>query len=304
MTHTELLAEAERLHVDLAVHAEELEQKVTAQAEEIAALKTQISALEAEIVRLKQRIAELEAQIPQQNWLWNDDFSSKPTDAKYVRAGADPDQNFLLVPGGGMDCVFVTGKTGGPFASAETGKVLRSELMIRIPGTNNHWRADIGKDYVEEFAFTLPANFAPAAGNETNLVNQYWQDQSVKPPIQLQLIDPATTPDPLILRIVLTAPAFGSIPAKNEVKPWKIPIQKGTKYEVYLRTRWAFDNTGLIVLKINGQDQYLQQSAPTCFDLGQGMAPHLGQYQPGSHDEVAGVKTTVRFHYWRIRLAS
>jgi polysaccharide lyase-like protein len=338
VNHSEFLVEAQKLYDELAIREEELEQSVVAltaktvsQAQEIASLKAEIASLNAEIVVLKAKIKQLEDQLnppttqpttppptpppttqpttppptqpPPQPWLWNDEFATVPDDARYIRAGFEPDTNFVLASPGNMDCVFVTGKIGGPHASGASNKVLRSELLIRVPGTNNAWREDVGKDYVNEFAFTLPQGYAPAAGNETNLVNQYWQEQSVKPPIQLQLIDPATTPDPLILRIVLSAPAFGSIPAKNEIRPWKMPIVKGSRYEVVLRTRWRINDTGLIVLSVNGQEKFRQEAAPTCYDFAQGMAPHLGQYQPGSHDEVAGVKTTVRFHHWRIRLA-
>jgi hypothetical protein len=298
-THAELLTEAQTLHSAALARIAELEAmlvvltgKVTDQAQEIAALK-------AEIVRLEAIIAALQ---PIQ-YLWKDEFAAAPDDTRYVRAGFDPDNNFVLASPGNLDVVFVTGKVGGPHASGATNKVLRSELIIRVPGTNNHWREDVGEEYLNEFAFTVPTDYAPAVPNETTLIHQFWQDQSVKPPVQFQMLDPATTPEPLTLRIKLTAPAFGAIPAKQEKTVWSMPVTKGKRYDVAFRSHWAANNTGLLVLTIDGVERFRQEAAPTCFDLGQGLAPHLGQYLPGSADDAVGVKTTIRFHHWKIREA-
>jgi polysaccharide lyase-like protein len=273
--------------------------KIAQLAEQLDTCEAKNAALEAENVALKQENAELKKQIeelqPGPHFLWRDEFEIPPDDERYIRAAADPDNDFTVTPNG-LDCRFITGKTGGPHASGATNKVLRSELLIRVPGTNNAWREEIGKHYRNEFAFRLPVGYAPAVPNETTVIYQCWQDQSVRPPVQIQLIDPAATADPLIVRLVLTRPGI------SEERVWKMPVERGVWYHVDLLTKWSFGPGGAISLAVNDEEEYFEERS-NCFDFSQGMAPHLGQYLPGSHNDPVDKETRVQFGHWRISLA-
>lgn len=281
MTHTELLAEAERLHIELATHAEELEQKVTAQAEEIAALKTQIAALEAEIVRLKKIIADLQPA----EYLWKDEFAEAPDVDEYIRACDDPSKNFILAAPGRLRCVFVAGKKD------MNGKdVLRSELIPRKPGTNDGRDDPIGSHIRYEYSFTIPTTYNPGVSSKPNEKRNVWQCHQVSgkaPPLALELIKPDGPPwngQQNILRFVVLG-----------VVKWWVPAPIGQRVDFSCRVKWSLGTDGICETILNGQKQTLV--GPTIHaGTTNGCTNHIGLYLPSSADDPAGGTTEIEVH--------
>ena len=319
MNHAEFLAEAQNLYDELAVREKELEQTVVALTEKTVAQAQEIAALKAEIVVLKARIKQLEDQLnppttqpttqplttpPPQLWLWNDDFATVPTDARYIRSGADPDQNFKLIAPGRLKISFVAGKK-----DANGKPILRSELLPRVPGTNLSMRLDIGKSYVMEYGATIPADYNPGVSskpNEKRNTAQLHQRSGDPPPIAVELIKPDGSPwngTQNIFRLVVLG-----------VVKWWANATLGRRYDWSLKVGLSAGADGKITLGYTengvvkpgfvfvGQTAYQPDLAASPPEP-KSVAPHLGLYLPASADDPVGGKTDLEFHHLRIRLA-
>lgn len=321
MNHTELLAEAERLHVDLAVRAEELEQsvvlltaKTTAQAQEIAALKTQISQLETEIALLKLKIKQLEDQLhpptttktttrlttqpppSPENYVFKETFQQPLDPNRWIFLCNDPAKNFVWVSPGNLDCVFVAGKTTGSAIDSTSGKVLRSEVEYRKVGQTTGGFPEtiqVGKRYELVVDITIPTDYNPAVSDEPNEkrnLAQLWEAPG-KSPWAIELIKPSAAPwngMTNVLRVV----AAGAV-------RWIKPVSIGLRYRLQVRTL-LHASAGSIVVTLNGQTDSAYTGATT-HGIAAVMVPHWGLYLPGSDDDPVGSKTRIRYHEVSIR---
>lgn len=289
MTHTEHLAEAERLYSELAVRNEELEQSVSAltdtvvaQGQEIAALKTQISALEAEIVRLKKIIADMQPA----EYLWKDEFAEAPDPDEYIRACDDPSKNFILAAPGKLRCVFVAGKKD------MNGKaILRSELIPRKPGTNDGRDDPIGSHRRYEYSFTIPAAYNPGVSSKPNEKRNLWQMHQVSgaaPPLALELIKPDGAPwngQQNILRLVVLG-----------VVKWWVPAPLGQRVDFSCRAKWSTGNDGVIETDLNGTKTTIVGPNAHVSTVSTNLTNHVGLYLPASADDPAGGATEIEIH--------
>jgi hypothetical protein len=240
--------------------------------------------------RIKLLEAELAALDP--GWIWNDDFQSAPSLARYILAAANPDEDFILDSQGNLRVRFLAGKK-----DADGKAILRSELMIREPGTNNAFREKEGDKYLHEIGFTIPADYDPAVSSKPNEKRNFlqWHQVSGKAPaVALELIKPDGEPwngIQNILRLVV----LGKV-------AWWINAKPGERYDFAMQT---LRSTALGFIKTTiAQEGFLSHVGPNLYDEEpRSVAQHIGLYLPGAADDPPGGKTEMLFHYWRVRAA-
>lgn len=232
---------------------------------------------------------------PSGNVIFSEKFLQPLDPKKWIFLCNDPAKNFVWQSPGNLDVVFVAGTTTGSAIDSASGKIKRSEFMLRKIGQTTGGvpqSLPIGAEYLITFDFTIPSNYNPAvsdAPNEKRNLTQLWEASTVSP-FALELIKPSAAPwngTTNVIRLVAAG-----------VVQWIKPVNPGTRYKLLIDVL-LHKTTGKLAVTMNGAASPTF-NGPTCWGASPDMVPHAGLYLPGSDNDPVGGKTTLRLHEWTI----